>query len=232
MDAMYELVGGNWSDTVAVAAAGRKLYAVDTDTHLYRVDPFTAEYEHSLDRGWHSRHVVGVGDRLLAFEPSGSVYRVGLADGYLEVLATGWRDVGAVAAVGNRVFAVASRALYSIDPDTGSHDVLDGSWDTRHLVGVGNHLFAWEADHRLYRVDPETGHSTVFGADTWPRITAAATACGALFAVDDTILYRIDPVTGAAESLGNRFHTRLLVGLFSCLYSFETAGRLVRVSVG
>lgn len=233
---MYDLVAGHWGDTVGAAATRDSLFVVDKDTYLYRVDPRTGTYleavgQGSADRGWHARTMVASANDLFIFEPTGNVYRLSLVDHSITQLGETWRDVRTAAMIGDRLFAVANRTLYLIDPDTGDGGALDGTWDTRYLVGLGDSLYAWEADNNLYRVDPASGHGRALDG-TWPHVTGASTACGQLFAVDNGILYRVDPETGACTPRGDRFHTRILAGGGSVLYSFEQSGELFRVSIG
>ena len=70
----------------------------------------------------------------------------------LQELTGGWSGTTAVAATGHRIFAVDRGGLYDVDPDTGGHDQVSGSWSTQHLVGLGPHLFAFESNGSLYRI--------------------------------------------------------------------------------
>jgi hypothetical protein len=201
---LYDLVGGAWSSTRAVAAERGELYVLDADSHVYRVDPLTGTYGDSLGR-FSGEHLVVI-------------------DGQPHVF------TGPAASLGDRIFMIEDRALYSIDPD-GSHERLANSWDARHLIGLGDHLFAWEADNALYRVDPATGQTTPL-LNNWPHVGGVATAVGRLYAVEGGILYQVDPSSGACEVIADRMRTRLLVGCGSSIYSFEDNGDLYRIGVG
>ena len=202
---LYDLLAGNWSSTRSVASTGRELYVLDADSHVYPVDPLSGDF----------------GDSLGSFDGDHLV----IANGVAHVLA------GPAAVLGGRIFHVEDRALYSLDPISGDHEQLDNSWDTRHLIAHGDHLFAWDADNALYRVDPETGATTQL-ANTWPHVGGVATAIGRLYAVEGGILYEVDPSTGACTVVADRMRTRLLVGVGSSIYSFETNGDLYRIGVG
>jgi outer membrane protein assembly factor BamB len=203
-EAPYDLCAGNWSRTRAVAADGRQLYVLDADTHVYPVDPLSGSYGESLGR-FDGDHLVIVGGEPRAF-------------------------TGPTTSLGDRVYRIEDRALYAIDRD-GSHQRLANSWDTRQLIGVGEHLFAWEADNALYRVDPSTGETTPL-ANNWPHVGGVATAIGNLYAVEGGILYQVDPRSGECAVIADRMRTRLLVGVGSSIYSFEGNGDLYRIGVG
>lgn len=138
---------------------------------------------------------------------------------------------GPATLLGGRLFNVEDRALYSIDPATGDYEQLDNTWDTRHLIGLGDHLYAWEADNHLYRVDPKTGGAEQL-TNTWPHVAGVASAIGRLYAVDDGILYEVDPVTGGCTEICDRLRTRVLAGAGSSIYSFTYEGDLYRIGVG
>jgi hypothetical protein len=201
---LYDLLDGNWSSVKAVAAVKDQLYVLDEDTHVYRVDPIGGEYLESLGR-FEGDHLVVVNGEPLVFK-------------------------GPATSLGNRVFTIEDRSLYSIN-GAGEWECLDNSWDTRHLIGLGDALFAWEDNNTLYRVDPNTGHATVLD-NSWPLVGGVATACGKLYAVDGGILYQVDPQTGHCDEIADRMRTRLLVGVGSSLYSFEHNGDLYRYGVG
>jgi outer membrane protein assembly factor BamB len=231
MDELLELLDGDWSSTRAAAATKRALYVIDDDTALYRIDPRTGRYEDSIEDGWQSRHMVALDDALYIFEPSGVIYRVDPDAATYDSIASGWHDVRAVAACGDRLFAIDGRELYAIDPVSGACEERENTWDPRHLVGHRDHLFEWDADNNLYRIDPKTGLATVL-ENTWPLVSGVATAVGRLYAVDDGILYEIDPATGETAVVTDRLHTRMLVGGGSTLFSFEDHGSLYRIGVG
>jgi hypothetical protein len=201
---LYDLVDGSWSNVRAVAATRDALYVLDADMHVYRVDPLAETYSESLGRF--------EGDHLV------------IANGEPHVVK------GPATSLGDRIFMVEERTLYSLAPD-GSYEALANSWDTRHLIGFRDHLFAWETDNTLYRVDPKTGGATPL-ANSWPHVGGVATAVGRLYAVDGGILYQVDPSTGGCEEIADRMRTRLLVGVGSSLYSFEDNGDLYRIAVG
>ena len=90
-------------------------------------------------------------------------------------------------------------------------ETLPYSWDTRHLIGHRDRLYAWEADNQLYGVDPETGAYEQL-ANTWANTTGVATACGRLYVVDNGILYEVD-ASGGCTHVSDRMRTRFLVGL-------------------
>ena len=190
----------------AVAGTGRNLYVLDRDTNVYRLDVIAGRYGDSLGEGFDGDHLVVVDERPYVFE-------------------------GPAAAVGGLIYTVEDRALYRIDPASGDYEQLDNTWDTRHLIALGDHLFAWEQDNSLYRIDPATGGATQLD-NTWPHVSGAATACGRLYAVEDGILYEVNPHTGGCTPISERLHTRLLAGAGSMIYSFEQDGDLVRIGVG
>jgi len=203
---LEDLVGGTWDSVRAAFGTNRELYVLDRDTNVYRVDVIAGTYGDSLGEGFDGDHLVVVGDKPFVF-------------------------AGPTATVGGRVFTIEDRSLYSLDPASDEWTQLDNTWDTRHLIGLGDHLFAWEADNALYRVDPTTGGATPLD-NNWPLVTGVATAIGRLHAVDDGILYRVDPDTGGCCAVSDRLHTRLLAGAGSSIYSFETTGELLRICVG
>ena len=203
---LWDLVDGDWTSTIAAAGTPRELYVLDRDTNVYRIDPLTGEYLESLGDGFDGDHLVMIDGKPFACR-------------------------GPAAALGGRLYSVEERTLYSIDPTTGAYEALDNTWDTRYLVGNGEHLFAWEADNALYRVDPRAGGCAALD-NNWPHVSGVATAIGRLYAVDGGILYEVDPRTGGCSAVGDRLHTRLLAGCGSSIYSFETTGVLVRIGVG
>jgi outer membrane protein assembly factor BamB len=205
-DSLYDLVGGSWNSTRAVAGTARELYVLDRDTNVYRVDPSTGTYGDWLGEAGDGDHLVVLDGKPFAFE-------------------------GPATALGGHLYTVEDRALYAIDPATGDSTRLDNSWDTRHLIGCGDSLYAWEADNALYRVDPRSGSATRL-ANNWPHTSGVATAIGRLYAVDGGILYQIDPSSGSCTAISDRLHTRLLAGAGSSIYSFERDGALLRIGVG
>jgi outer membrane protein assembly factor BamB len=206
MSALYDLVDGTWNTTRAAAATRRELFVLDRDGSVWRIDPRTGEYIASLGDDFD-------GDHLVVLDGTAHVFR------------------GPATALRGRIYTVEDRNLLAIDPSTGEAEVLDNTWDTRHLLAHGDHLFAWEDDNALYRVDPATGGAVPLD-NNWPHVTGVASAVGRLYAVDNGIVYEIDPDTGGAEPVLDRMHTRLLVGCGSSLYSFEAHGDLVRIGVG
>nr|MBA3540525.1 hypothetical protein [Deltaproteobacteria bacterium] len=63
-----------------------------------------------------------------------------------------WSGTTAVCAHGGRLYAIDNGTLYDIDPESGAFTELTSSWNTRHLVASGAHLFAFEESGSLYRV--------------------------------------------------------------------------------
>jgi hypothetical protein len=205
-DSLYDLVGGNWNSARAVAGTARELYVLDRDTNVYRVDASAGTYGESLGDGFDGDVLVMHDGRPFAFK-------------------------GPATSLRGTLYAVEERALYAIDPATGDSARLDNTWDTRHLIGLGDSLYAWEADNALYRVDPRTGSAKAL-ANNWPHVAGVATAIGRLYAVDGGVLYEVDPQTGSCVAISDRLHTRLLAGAGSSIYSFERDGALFRIGVG
>ena len=206
-DSLWDLVDGNWGSIRALAGTARDLFALDRDTNVYRVDPRTGAVGESLGDGFDGDSLVMVGDTPHVLN-------------------------GPATVLGGRIFNVEDRALYSIDPATGDYEQLENSWDTRFLIGHGDHLYAWEADNNLYRVDPRTGGAEPLANNTWPHVAGVASAIGRLYAVDDDILYQVDPRTGGCTEISDRLRTRLLVGAGSSIYSLAHSGELFRIGVG
>jgi len=206
MSALYDLVDGTWHTTRTAFGTARELFVLDRDTSVWRIDPRTGEYLECLGDGFDGDHLV-------------------VEDGVAHVFC------GPATVHRGHIYTVEDRTLWAIDPATGEAEALRNTWDTRYLVAHGDHLFAWDADNALYRVDPETGATTQL-ANTWPHVGGVATAIGRLYAVEGGILYEVDPSTGACTVVADRMRTRLLVGVGSSIYSFETNGDLYRIGVG
>jgi hypothetical protein len=224
---MWQAIAGDFRGVVAATGTRNRIYTIDQDTGLYPLVPATGAYEEPIATGWHARMLTALGERL--FLPhEGRLHRV--THGTSDAFDDSWHGITHLAAAGDRVFAIAERALYSIDPDTGACEQLGGSWDARHLIGVAAQLFVCDRDNGLYRVDPVTGASDQL-ANSWAQTTALATAGGQLFAIDAGVLYRVDLQSGGCEEIEAASHTRLLVGCGSWLYSIETGGELYRLSV-
>ncbi len=71
--------------------------------------------------------------------------------GGYEELSGSWSGTGAAATALGRIYAVHNGSLYMVSPETGEYRQLDGSWSTRHMVGLGDHLYMFEDGGALDR---------------------------------------------------------------------------------
>jgi len=225
----YEELEGNWSGTTA-AAAGDRIYSV-TNGALFAIDPANPTTPWAqLEGTWDTIALVSCGASLLAFERSGSLYRIASGDGSWTELDGTYVDLKATAGTGGVGYAIEGVSLYRVALD-GAWTQLSGSWDTNKMAALGDALFMIERGGALYRAEAATGAWRELEG-TWANTTAACGhRDGRLYIVDNGSLYDVDPDTGTSTAINSGWTTQHLVSCGPFLFAFEESGSLFKITV-
>lgn len=220
-----EVLGGGWQEVSAAAGVRSRVYALQRGS-LYAVSPETGERV-ELSADCPTGSLVGLGDELFLFADSGALYRAPAMTGEFQREDGIWGKTSAVAAAGDRLFAIDGGALHSISPH-GGWDRLSAGWRTRAMVGLDRHVYLFEEDGTLWRAGAAGGDAEELAAGLGDT-TAAAAAGGRLFAIASGRLHAIDPTSGDRADLGGGWSAHHLVGLGPHLFAFEEGGTLSRI---
>jgi len=153
-DGRWDPLDDSWSDAIAATAAGDYVYVVERSGHLYRVAPGDGSYVQIGDDHRDVTCMTAAAGHLITFESTGCMYRVSPRTGAWEEIDDDWRNVRCVASDGKLVYAAVGETIFSIDPADGRFEGLnDTYWNTRHLVGTPDALYAIERDGGLWRIE-------------------------------------------------------------------------------
>lgn len=229
----YEPLDGNWVHTSAACACAGKVFAVDS-ARLWAIDVAGGSWA-EMPGTWDTKALVACGDdALFAFEQSGALYRVAVADGTWEELEQRtWLHLAAAAGGtrGDAVYAIDGPTLWAVRRDGDYAPRGEAAWDPLAMVAsAGDALSVFERSGELYRVDGATGSAANLGG-AWVGTTAACAVGDRVYAVANEMLYEVDPRTGERDLINTGWRTRHLAGLPGALYAFEESGSLFRIEV-
>lgn len=223
----YENLEGDWTGVTAATGAGDHVYLVSNRALYALAGDGSAR---RFDGSWQTIALAPIGDALLAFEASGSLYRLACADGAWVEIDGNYPEVAAIAGAAGAVYAVLGPTLFRIEAD-GAMRELPGGWrSTKVLAGSATRLLAFDASGALYKIDPATGAYAELEGD-WSAITAACIVGDTLYALSGGTLVAIDPDTGAWEDLGRGWGSQVLCAAGGALFAIEKSGNLFRIEV-
>ena len=224
----YQVLDGTWQASAATST-DNNIFVVSNGA-LYWIAGKAVGRWGQLDGSWDTVTMAGVGDKLLLWERSNTVYRMMTRANTWTQLTTTYANPVCSTSLLGKLRVREGNALYSVDPDDAAYTMYDGSWNATQLVGIGESIYIFDHDGALYRLGVNnTGYSQLEGS--WPETMAATAHGGRIFAVNDGALYDIDPATGSYQKLDGSWSSTHLVSCAGKLYSFEASGALYCIEV-
>lgn len=224
----------DWSKTIAAVVQGDKLYTVESDGSLYKVDLSNGRYVRIGKPEFAKTKFIFDGPQnLYTIETDGTLYKVSPTDG-------AWSQVGEKGAYKNTLAgAFVGGFLYTVESNGGLYKTgpVNGQWtqigkpdfaNTKRLFSSSDGLYSIEADGSLYSIDPANGSWKRIGkAGGWKDTIARTTHGGKIYTVETSgALYVTDPATGTWKQIGKQEFgkTRFLFSANGMLYSLENGG--------
>lgn len=147
--------------------------------------------------------------------------------GSFERMEGNWARVEAVAASREQLFVVDNTILYRV-AQTGAYEPLTNRWHPRAMAALGDALYLFATDDNLYKVSQADGTFTQLTRG-WREIRGATTTRDGLYVATAQSIFQLDPDTGEELKLPQRWDVKLLVGMGTFLFAFETDGTLRRL---